>query len=92
MYDRTGLSAKCTLIETGFKIVRTGTKAKFRPFVDALVRNLADFLMGWNSDLSNTAFLPQPNTQYFQRGLSKARYQYSFRVLKIPLTNTLKDP
>ena len=37
MYDRTGLSTKCTLIKTGFKNARTGTKAKFRPFVDALV-------------------------------------------------------
>ena len=37
MYDRTGLSTKCTLMKTGFKIVRTGTKAKFRPFVDALL-------------------------------------------------------
>ena len=36
MYDRTGLSTKCTLIKTGFKNVRTGMKAKFRPFVDAL--------------------------------------------------------
>ncbi len=36
MYDRTGLSTKCTLIKTGFKNARTGTKAKFRPFVDAL--------------------------------------------------------
>ena len=38
MYDRTGLSTKCTLIKTGFKNARTGTKAKFRPFVDALVK------------------------------------------------------
>ena len=37
MYDRTGLSTKCTLIKNGFKNARTGTKAKFRPFVDALV-------------------------------------------------------
>ena len=37
MYDRTGLSTKCTLIKTGFKNARTGTKAKFRPFVDALI-------------------------------------------------------
>ena len=36
MYDRTGLSTKCTLIKTGFKNLRTGTEAKFRPFVDAL--------------------------------------------------------
>ena len=39
MYDRTGLSTKCTLIKTGFKNARTGTKAKFRPFVDALTHN-----------------------------------------------------
>ena len=39
MYDHTGLSTKCTLIKTGLKNVRTGTKAKFRPFVDALVFN-----------------------------------------------------
>ena len=37
MYDRTGLSTKCTLIKTGFKNLRTGTKANFRPFVDALM-------------------------------------------------------
>ena len=37
MYDLTGLSTKCTLIKTGFKNLRTGTEAKFRPFVDALV-------------------------------------------------------
>ena len=36
MYDRTGLSTKCTLIKTGFKNLRTGTEAKFRSFVDAL--------------------------------------------------------
>ena len=36
MYDRTGLSTKYTLIKIGFKNARTGTKAKFRPFVDAL--------------------------------------------------------
>ena len=36
MYDRTGLSTKCTLIKTGFKSLRTGTEAKIRPFVDAL--------------------------------------------------------
>ena len=39
MYDRTGLSTKCTLIKTGFKNARTGTKAKFRPFVDALIKS-----------------------------------------------------
>ena len=37
MYDRTGLSTKCTLKKNGFKNVRTGVKAKLRPFVDALV-------------------------------------------------------
>ena len=36
MYDRTSQSTKCTLIETGFKNLRTGTEAKIRPFVDAL--------------------------------------------------------
>ena len=34
--DRTGLSTKCALIKIGFKNLRTGTEAKFRPFVDAL--------------------------------------------------------
>ena len=29
MYDRTGLSMKCTLIKTGFKNLRTGMEAKF---------------------------------------------------------------
>ena len=38
MYDRTGLSTKCTLIKTGFKDLRTGTEAKIRPFVDALLK------------------------------------------------------
>ena len=38
MYDRTGLSTKCTLIKTGFKNLRTGMEAKFRPFVDALTQ------------------------------------------------------
>ena len=37
MYDRTGLSTKCTLIKTGFKNLRTGTQAKIRPLVDALL-------------------------------------------------------
>ena len=37
MYDRTGLSPKCTLIKTGFKNLRTGTEAKFWPFVHALI-------------------------------------------------------
>ena len=37
MYDRTGLSTKCTLIKSGFKNLRIGTEAKFRPFVDALI-------------------------------------------------------
>ena len=36
MYDRTGLSTKCTLIKTGFKSLRTGTEAEIRTFVDAL--------------------------------------------------------
>ena len=36
MYNHTGLSTKCTLIKTGFKTLRTGTEAKFRPFVDSL--------------------------------------------------------
>ena len=36
MYDRTGLSTKCTLIKTSFKNLRTGMEAKFRPFVNAL--------------------------------------------------------
>ena len=36
MYDRAGLSTKCTLIKTGFKNLRTGTEAKSRPFVNAL--------------------------------------------------------
>ena len=42
MYDRTGLSTKCTLMKTGFKNLRTGTKANFRPFVDALENTLSD--------------------------------------------------
>ena len=33
---RTGLSTKCTLIKTCSDILRTGTEAKFRPFVDSL--------------------------------------------------------
>ena len=37
MFDRAGLSTKCTLIKTGLKNLRAGTEAKFRPFVDALV-------------------------------------------------------
>ena len=37
MYDRTGLSTKCTLIKTGFKNLRTSTEAKIRPFVDTLM-------------------------------------------------------
>ena len=40
MYYRTGLSTKCTLIKTGFKNPRTGAKAKFRSFVDALIENV----------------------------------------------------
>ena len=40
IYDHTGLSTKCTLIKTSFKKARTGTMAKFRPFVDALVEIL----------------------------------------------------
>ena len=45
MYDCTGLSRKCTLIKTGFKNLRTGTKANFRPFVDAL-GNIMAYLSG----------------------------------------------
>ena len=45
MYDPTGLSTKCTLIKTGFKNLRTGTKANFRPFVDALVFRQICFLL-----------------------------------------------
>ena len=37
MYDRTGLSPNCTPMKTGFNNLRTGTKANFRPFVDAMV-------------------------------------------------------
>ena len=37
MYDQTGLSTKCTLMKTSFKNLCTGTEAKFRPFVDALL-------------------------------------------------------
>ena len=33
MYDRTGLSTKF-ILKDGFKNLRTGTEAKFRPFVD----------------------------------------------------------
>ena len=40
MYARTGLSTNCALIKTGFKNLRTGTEAKFRPFVDALVKGV----------------------------------------------------
>ena len=40
MYDRTGLSTKCTLIKTSFKNLRTGTEAKIRPFVDALLDSI----------------------------------------------------
>ena len=40
MYDRTGLSTKCTLIKTGFQNLRT----KFRPFVDALDMTLGSTL------------------------------------------------
>ena len=36
LHHRTGLSTIRTLIKTGSKILRTGTEAKFRPFVDAL--------------------------------------------------------
>ena len=37
MYDRAGLSTKCTLIKIGFKNLRTSTEAKIRPFVDTLM-------------------------------------------------------
>ena len=43
MYDRAGLSTKCTLIKTGFKNLRAGTEAKFRPFVDALSGRFGTF-------------------------------------------------
>ena len=46
MYDRNGLSTKCTLIKTSFKNFRTGTEAKFRPFVDALVKKILQFKLG----------------------------------------------
>ena len=42
MYDRAGLSTKCTLIKTGFKNLRAGTEAEFRPFVDALASTQGD--------------------------------------------------
>ena len=46
MYDRTGLSTKCTLMKTGFKNLRTGTVAKFRPFVDALMYTVTSAVLG----------------------------------------------
>ena len=58
MYDRTGLSTKCTLIKSGFKNARTGTKAKFRPFVDALQvpepngNQALSFLFKWEGEIS----------------------------------------
>ena len=36
LYHRTGLSTIRTLIKTGSKILRTGTVAEFKPFVDFL--------------------------------------------------------
>ena len=47
MYDRNGLSTKCTLIKTSFKNFRTGTEAKFRPFADALplTQNFGKYLV-----------------------------------------------
>ena len=47
MYDRIGLSTKCTLIKTGFKNLRAGMEAKFRPFVDALVARLQKIMTLW---------------------------------------------
>ena len=49
MYDRAGLRTKCALIKTGFKNLRAGTEAKFRPFVDALVVGVRvdEVVTGW---------------------------------------------
>ena len=62
MYNRTGLSTKCTPIKTGFKNLCTGTEAKFRPSVDALVARLQknnDF-MAWAhyTSSSNCSAIP----------------------------------
>ena len=38
VYDRTGESTIRTLLKTGYKNLRTGTEAKFRPFVEALTK------------------------------------------------------
>ena len=51
MYDCTGLSTKCTVIKTGFKNFRTGTEAKFRPSVDALIRAYLTSSAGCHSSL-----------------------------------------
>ena len=38
LHNRTNLSMILTLIKTGSKILRTGTVAKFWPFVDSLIQ------------------------------------------------------
>ena len=38
VYDRTGESTIRTLLKTGYKNLRTGTEAKFRPFLEALTK------------------------------------------------------
>ena len=47
---------------------------------------------GSGPDMSNTTFYPNTNTQYFQRGLNNAQYQYFERPLTIPIPKSLKHP
>jgi len=51
LYDRTGHSTIRTLIKTGFKVRRTGTEAKFRPFVDAFIT----MIWAWISSIKRGA-------------------------------------
>ena len=41
LHHRTGLNTIRTLVKTGPKILRTGTEAKFRHFVDSLPINIS---------------------------------------------------
>ena len=76
MYDRTGLSTKCTLMKTGFKNLRTGTKANFRPFVDALLLSQVSLIQDFAKIQSNIGLIFEcPGVKVTQGGCSSANSQ-----------------
>ena len=71
MYDRTGMSTKCTLMKTGFENLRTGTEAKFRPFLDALC--LLDWITCYQLFFSHFSVIQLTALTMFQSKLTAVR-------------------